>query len=238
MKKAFVVGASSEIGLAVCRKYLDEGWMVLAQYNRNRAPLDELSTRAGERLSTIHLAFDDPYTLETQLEACRADYIDSDVLVNCAAKLEPRPFSELDAGILLSHLAVNLLPGLLFMRDLGPAMAARGWGRIVHLGSIGTKFGGGPSSFAYALSKHGLEMLPRECRVWSAHNVLVNVLRVGVTNTGIHQSDVSKDMDERVGLIPMKRMAEPSEMAEGVWFLGSGANTYIAGQVISISGGE
>ena len=238
MKKAFVVGASSAIGLAVCHRYLEEGWTVLAQYNRNEAALHDLAARADGRLATVRLAFDDPYALEAQLDACRADYIDSDALVNCAAKLEPRPFGELDAAIVLNHLAVNLLPGLLLMRDLGPAMAARGWGRIVHLGSIGTKFGGGHSSFAYALSKHALEMLPRECRAWSAHDVLVNVLRVGVTNTGIHQSDATKDMDERVALIPMKRMAEPAEIAAGVWFLGSGVNTFITGQVISISGGE
>lgn len=238
MKKAFVVGASSAIGLAVCRKYLREGWSVLAQYNSNEAALRELAVEAGGRLVTVRMPFDDPYLLEAQLDDCRARYIDCDALVTCAARLEPRPFDELDVANLLGHISVNLIPSLLLMRDLGPAMAERGWGRIVHLGSIGTKFGGGKRSFSYALSKHALEMLPQEAKAWSQRNVLVNVLRVGVTNTGIHQLDATKNMDERVALIPMKRMAEPSEIAEGVWFLGSGDNSYIAGQVISISGGE
>lgn len=238
MRKAFVIGASSSIGLEVCRKYLDEGWSVLAQCNQREAALRDLARSAGGRLTVVSMAFDDPYSLEAQLDRSRTEYIDSDVFINCAAKLEPRAFSELDATIVLKHITVNLLPGLLIMRDLGPAMVGRGWGRIVHLGSIGIKFGGGPNSYAYALSKYAIEMLPRECRVWSENNVLTNVLRVGVTSTGIHQSDPTKNMEERVARIPMKRMAVPAEIAEGIWFLGSGMNTYITGQVISISGGE
>ena len=232
------MGASSAIGLAVCRRYLDEGWTVLAHYNCNGAVLHDLEARMDGRLSAIQMAFDDPYELEIQLDTLRADYIDSDVLVNCAAKLEPRIFGELDAAFVLDHLAVNLLPGLLLMRDLAPAMATRGWGRIVHLGSIGVKFGGGYNSFAYTLSKYALEMIPTEFRGWAVRNVLVNTLRVGVTNTVIHECDTDKIMDERMALIPMRRMAEPSEIAAGVWFLGSEENTYITGQVIPISGGE
>jgi len=238
VRKVFVVGASSSIGLAICRKYLDEGWRVLAQFNRHELALLDLATSSNGRLTTIRLSFDDPYELEAKLDEHRADYIDSDALITCAARMEARSFAELDVSILLSHYATNVLPGLLLMRDMGPAMAKRGWGRVVHLGSIGTKFGGGKSNFAYALSKHAIEMLPSESRSWSISNVLVNVLRVGVTNTSIHQADPAKNMDDRVALIPMKRMADPLEIAAAVWFLGSGNNTYITGQVISISGGE
>jgi NAD(P)-dependent dehydrogenase (short-subunit alcohol dehydrogenase family) len=119
-----------------------------------------------------------------------------------------------------------------------PEMAKKGWGRIVNLGSIGVKFGGGKNSFSYSLSKHALEFIPSDFKDWASKNVLVNVLRVGVVDTRLHSSDPLKNMSDRVRLIPMQRMASPEEVAKAIWFLGSDSNSYITGQVISFSGGE
>lgn len=237
--KVFVLGASSAIGQSVCKKYLAEGWSVLAHYNRSKAALDAIEALAGNnKFSSMRIAFDDPAELEARLSELKSCYLTCNAMVNCAATIDPLAFSEITAKNILTHMATNLIPGLLIMRDLGPVMAERGWGRIVQLGSIGTKFGGGQQSFSYALSKHAMEMLPQESKFWAERNVLLNVLRVGVTDTSIHRSDPTKDMTERVALIPMKRMASPTEIAEAVWFLGSEKNTFITGQSISISGGE
>ncbi len=236
--RVFVIGASSEIGLAVCKKYLAEGWAVLAHYCNNQAVLDQVAANAGGRFKTIRIVFEDPNSLDKKLSDVRSIYNDCDALINCAAMLDPLPFSRITAQNIMKHLAVNLVPGLLIMRDLGQGMKERGWGRVVHLGSIGTKFGGGQETFAYSLSKFALEMMPSETKDWAQSNVLVNTLRVGVTETNIHSLVSSKNMTKRISLIPMKRMAIASEIANTVWFLGSKENTFITGQCISISGGE
>ncbi len=117
-------------------------------------------------------------------------------------------------------------------------MIDRGWGRIVNLSSIGVKYGGGEKTFPYSLSKHALEIFPKDHQGWAASNVLINTIRIGVTDPRMHTADPEKDMAKRVSMIPMKRMATPDEMAQVVYWLGSEENSFMTGQVISAAGGE
>ena len=139
---------------------------------------------------------------------------------------------------ILAALTVNLLPGLLLMRTICPAMAERGFGRIVHASSIGVKFGGGSDSFAYSLSKHAQEFIPRACRSWAERDVFVNVVRIGVTDTRLHGRAPGRDMAERARLIPARRPATPDEIARTLFWLGSEHNGFTSGEVVSVAGGE
>ena len=120
----------------------------------------------------------------------------------------------------------------------GPAMASRGWGRIVIASSIGVKFGGGTDSFNYALANHASEFIPRTARDWAASGVLTNVVRIGVTDTKAHDAFPGRDLARRAELIPMKRAATTAEIADYLFWIGSESNTYLTGQVNAISGGE
>ncbi len=236
--KVFITGASSDIGMAVCRQYLSEGCEILAHFRTLRSELELMAEQNPASVELLQMDFSDSANLESILTASRDKYLACDVLVNCAAILKPLRFAAVTVGNILEHFSVNVLPGLLLMRDMAPAMVNRGWGRIVHLGSIGVKFGGGTESFSYSLSKHALEFIPSEFKDWASMGVLVNVLRVGVTDTRLHISDQSKNISDRINLIPMRRMASVDEVAKTVSFFGSQSNSYITGQVIAISGGE
>jgi 3-oxoacyl-[acyl-carrier protein] reductase len=236
--RVFVTGASSDIGLAICQTFLSKGWDVLAHYRTPRAELNAIADANSAKVNLLKIDFNDPATIEKHLADHRDNYSECDALINCAALYAPEKFSEITADSVIRTFSVNVLPGLLFMRDMVPPMAQRKWGRIVHLSSIGVKFGGGSESFPYSLSKHALEFLPADHRIWASSNILLNVLRVGVTDTRIHLRNPSKSMAKRIELIPKKRMAETSEIAKAAWFFGSEENSYITGQVVSISGGE
>lgn len=236
--KVFITGASSDIGLAISRQYLSEGWEILAHYRTMRPELELMAEQNSDTVELIKMDFLDSANLESLVCAYRDKFLACDVLVNCAAILNPLRFSEVTVSNIIEHFSVNVLPGLLLMRDMAPAMASRGWGRIVHLGSIGVKFGGGKESFSYSLSKHALEFIPSEFRDWASKGVLVNVLRVGVTDTRLHTLDPAKNITDRIKMIPLKRMASVDEVARSVLFFGSQSNSYITGQVIAISGGE
>lgn len=236
--RVFVVGASSDIGLAVCEKYLSKGWDVLAHYRTQRAELQDLANAHINKLELLKINFEDPFSIENILGQHKANYSKCDSMINCAAFYEPGKFADITARNIITTFSINVLPGLLIMRDMLPAMTERKWGRIVHLSSIGVKFGGGAKSFAYSLSKHALEFFPADYRMWAASNIFLNILRVGVTDTRIHHLNTSKDMAKRIDMIPVKRMAKASEIANAVWFLGSEENSYITGQIVPISGGE
>ena len=236
-KTVFVTGASSDIGLAVCQRYLDAGHKVIAHYRTARPQLDALAA-ATDNIELYQCDFADTQGLEAVLKTDKAFFERTDILVNLAADLPTGSFEDVSADVMMSAFRINVLPGILLMQVMGPAMAARGWGRIVHASSIGVKFGGGSNSFAYSLSKHALEFIPRICREWAGAGVLTNVVRIGVTDTRIHQGIAGKSVAECEALIPMGRAATPDEIATTVYWLGSDDNTYITGQVIAASGGE
>tara|TARA_X000001316_G_C909729_1_gene25382 strand:- start:261 stop:833 length:573 start_codon:yes stop_codon:yes gene_type:complete len=189
-------------------------------------------------VTPLQIDYADAGALEGEIASRPKLFSEADVLINLAAYVPAVSFNAFTVEDVLDCLRVNLLPGLLLMQAMGPAMAERGWGRIVHGSSIGVKFGGGRDTFAYSLSKHAQEFIPRVCRDWAARNVLTNVLRIGVTGTRIHAHVDGKSVAERAALIPMNRMATPEEIAEFIFWLGSASNTYVTGEVLTAAGGE
>ena len=235
MRTAFVSGASSDIGLALCRRYLDAGWRVVGHFRTLRPELEALR---GERLETWQCDFADTAKLEDALRERPDHFRRADAFVNLAADLRPCRFEQAGAAEILAALTVNLLPGLLLMRTIGPAMAERGFGRIVHASSIGVKFGGGSDSFAYSLSKHAQEFIPRACRSWAERDVFVNVVRIGVTDTRLHGRAPGRDMAERARLNPARRPATPDEIARTLFWLGTDQNGFTSGEILAVAGGE
>lgn len=237
MRQLLLTGASSDIGLAVCRLYLAKGFRIVAHYNKGRPDFDAL-VRSSANITPLQIDLADPANLERAITDQPNLFVATDVLINAAAVYEPLPFEEISAQAVLNALSINLLPGIILTRAITPKMSERGWGRIVNISSIGVKFGGGGTSFAYALSKHAMEFMPADHKTWAADNVLINSLRIGVTDTRLHNHDPGKDMTRRIALIPVGRMATPEEMAKSIYWFGSEENTFITGQTIAIAGGE
>jgi NAD(P)-dependent dehydrogenase (short-subunit alcohol dehydrogenase family) len=235
MKRVLITGVSSDIGLATCQKYQEAGWFVVGHYRNDRAELDQVR---GSQFENWQCDFTSLISLETNIKKDKSKFSGLDAFVSLAAELTPVEFANASSSEILQTLSVNLIPGLLIMQAVGPSMAERGFGRIVHGSSIGVKFGGGKQSFAYSLSKHAQEFMPQECRKWAAHNVYVNIARIGVTGTQIHSKLKNKDMSKRARQIPAGRLATPEDIAEALYWLGSEKNGFTTNEVVSVSGGE
>jgi len=236
-REVLISGAGSDIGIEICRQYLSKKYKVWGLYNKGQPALTKLAKENSE-LTLYPLNFESPENIENFIQAEKEGLLACDTFVHAAALVEPVQFSELSADKLLRAFTINVIPSILFTRTLAPAMVTRGWGRIVNLSSIGVKFGGGSKTFPYSLSKHALEIFPQEHKSWAASNVLINTIRIGVTDTRMHKANPEKNMDQRVTMIPMKRMATPDEMAKVVYWLGSEQNSFMTGQIIAAAGGE
>ena len=234
-RKVLILGASSDIGLAVTRKYLEAGFLVTGHFYRNQEALRSLSL-AHPGLDLLKLDLTD---LGGVRSAAQDPAIaDCDVLVCLAALAVPMGLDSIDIDVLTQTMNVGALANYVLLSTLGPAMVKRGWGRIVIGSSIGVRFGGGADSFAYALANHACEFIPRLTRDWAANNVLTNVVRIGVTETKMHSAFSRRNLKERQSLIPIGRAAEVFEIVDYLFWLGSEQNTYVTGQVTAISGGE
>lgn len=236
-KRALITGASSDIGIMVARRFLTAGMSVVGHYHKGQQSFFDLAEEFPS-FKPLCLDLEDTAAIETYITENPDVISDIDVLINGAAELQSIRFDNIKGNDLVRALKVNLIPGILLMQAVTPTMVERGWGRIVHLSSIGVKFGGGTASFCYALSKHAQEFMPADHKMWAGHNVFVNAIRIGVTNTRIHRNDPTKDMNKRIQLIPAKRMASPEEIAETVFWYGSENNTFTTGQTITVAGGE
>ena len=84
--------------------------------------------------------------------------------------------------------------------------------------SIGTKFGGAENTFMYSITKFLNEFFPKKFKQVTKLNVLINTLKIGVTNTKLLKKDRSKNLKKRVNLIPLKRMASTNEVADKILF--------------------
>ncbi len=234
-RKVLVLGASSTIGAEVCSRYAEAGYHVLAHYHRNREAVARLSS-ALPGIEPISCDLADLHAVASlaATEAVQA----CDALVCLAAVAAPTELEALDVDALVRAVSVGALANYVVMGALGPAMADRGYGRIVIGSSIGVKFGGGRDSFAYALANHTSEFIPRAAAQWASRGVLTNVVRIGVTDTPIHDAFPGRNMAARASLIPMHRLAQPAEVAALILDLGTERNTYVTGQVTAVSGGE
>ena len=80
------------------------------------------------------------------------------------------------------------------------------------------------------------EYFPNHLRKINSQNILVNTLQIGLTNTKLIYKDKSKNLEERVKLIPTKRMASPKEVAIYIKDFFNEEKKLITNQIINISG--
>ena len=213
---ALVTGASRGIGAAIAKKMVLEGLTVIAP---SRADLD---LRSGSSIESFLGALTRPI----------------DILVNNAGVNMLSSISEASDSVIQETLQVNLVAPLQLIRCVANQMMARRFGRIVNISSIWSIVSK-KRRLTYLASKAGLNGMTRALAVELApYNILINAVAPGYVNTELtRQNNSEQDIHAIKETIPLRRLAEPSEIAETVFFLCSERNTYITGQVITVDGG-
>lgn len=220
---AVVTGSSGGISRAIAQQLLDAGWRV--------SGLDLAApTLAHARFA--HLALD--LADGAAIAQATGGLQDADALVHAAGVLRVGALGALDhaGGELMWRLHVDAATRL--ADALVPAMAARGRGRVVFVGSRVAQ--GLPGRGQYAATKAALIALARS---WAAEvaaqGVTVNVVSPGATQTSMLQDPARAGSAPR--LPPIGRLIQPQEIAALVGFVLSPAAAAITGQDLAICGG-
>lgn len=217
MKKALITGTSRGIGLAIAEKLTQMEYEVIAP---DRSELNLLDNRS----------------IACFIEKYKNEYFH--VIVNNAGINEINSIENVTDNEIDAMLQVDLIAPIKLIRGFVGAMKKNGYGRIINIGSIWAAVSK-PGRCIYSAAKNGIHGVTNTLAVELApDNILVNTVCPGFTLTELTRKNNSLDQLKDISSdIPLKRMAEPKEIAEIVCFLCSESNTYLTGQKIIVDGG-
>lgn len=244
-----VLGGSEGLGLACARVLAEEG----ARLILSSRSMEKLEKAAGSLKGITEPAIipADVSRVDDLEELHRKVILDhgipDGIILNAGGPPVGRTM-EMGDREWMQALETNLLSGVRTCRLFVPEMVKRKYGRIVAIASSGVKqaLAGLVLSNSARMGLQGyLKTLSNEV---ARHNVLVNMLLPGPTETGRLQSILEKNaategktleeiVKERAEKIPAGRFGQPHELAGLAAFLISPRNTYITGQAIAVDGG-
>jgi 3-oxoacyl-[acyl-carrier protein] reductase len=166
------------------------------------------------------------------------DFSDIDILINNAGINEIDYFENIEDDDFEKIMKVNVNAPMIISKHVIGNMIKNNWGRIINISSVwGTK--SIEKRTSYTTSKHAIKGLTKTMAIeFADKNILVNSVSPGFTNTELTSKILSEEQKQvLIEKVPMKRMAEPPEIARLVAFLCSDFNTYITGQDIAVDGG-
>jgi len=165
-----------------------------------------------------------------------------DILVNNAAIRSSGLLDEINEEHIDTVIRVNLKGTILASQAVIPSMKRKRYGRIISIGSIAGKIGGGEyatSTSIYSATKAALGGFTRSlARELGPYGITVNVVSPGLVDLGQRSRSRTPEMIAEIKRrIPLGRFGKPADIANAIVFLASKEACYITGQDIDVNGG-
>ncbi len=215
-KTVLITGTSRGIGKACVRKFIEQGYEVLAPSHSDMDLSSEESI-----IKYIHGIIKPVH-----------------VLINNAGVNPLGNIGSINFEDGRKLMEVNFWAPVILTNLLAPKMKEQGYGRIVNISSIWSGVAK-PGRSIYASSKSAINAFTRTAALeFAPYNVLVNAVAPGYVNTELTKINNTPEQIEIIkNNLPVHRLAEPEEIAELIYFLASDKNTFVTGQTIFADGG-
>lgn len=243
-KSIIVTGAGSGIGRAAAIAFAAEGGRVLvADLTDGADATADAIRQAGGTAEALRIDAGSEADVVRAIDLACERFGGLDIMfANAGISGGMANIFDTDVALITDVLRVNLIGPFLAIKHAAPRIAERGGGAIVLTASVaGIRSGAG--SPAYSASKAGvINLAAVAAQQLSGSNVRVNALCPGLTETGMTKPvfDYAREADklDRVGrLNPLRRGAQPEELAKVALFLASDDASYVNGQAIAVDGG-
>jgi 3-oxoacyl-[acyl-carrier protein] reductase len=239
-----VTGAGGGTGPTVAAAFAAEG-AIVALHTRHPEPGGRASEAAarivadGGRAITLAADLTSTDAVNAMVDGLTGQHGPVGVLVNATSAYRSDRFADLEDEAWSSVVDAMLGATYRVSRAVVPGMQGAGWGRIVNIAARSGLFGVARATH-YAAAKAGIIGLTKSlAKELGPRGVLVNA--VAPTQILTHKDGKPSIPDERATdmakTIPLRRLATPDDLAHLVVWLGSGANTYVTGEVVSLTGG-
>jgi NAD(P)-dependent dehydrogenase (short-subunit alcohol dehydrogenase family) len=233
-----VTGGAQGIGEACIRRFSRESaHVVIADIDGARGAA--LASELGGLY--VHCDVGDKAQVDALVAQTMAAHDRIDVLVNNAGIFRAADFLEVTEADFDAVLRINLKGSFLVGQAVAREMAKVGKGSIVNMSSVNGVLAI-PTIASYNVSKGGINQLTRVMALALADKgIRVNAVAPGTIATELATKAVLTSEEAKARILsrtPMKRLGEPSEIADTVAYLASDAASYITGEIVVVDGGR
>lgn len=236
-KTAIIIGASSDIGLAIAKKFAKKGYNLALTYNSNKVDFESQITEKIE-MKSYHLNLLEANQLEEFFDVVKNDFKYFDTLVFCSGIAQKRKLvfdvtnKEID-----DLFEINIKSAIKAIREFGKINLNKNPSNIVLIGSFVEKTGCSCES-VYTATKSGLSGL---CKSLASElgnmNIRINVVAPGFIDTKMNNNLKTDEKEEFAFMTPLQRMGNVEDVSNAVFFLASDEASFITGQTLYVDGG-
>lgn len=237
---AYVTGGMGGIGTSICKRLCQDGYTVVAGCGPNSPRKDKWLADMRAQGFDVHASegnVSDWESTRAAFEKVRNEIGEVDVLVNNAGITRDGQFRKMSKADWDAVIDTNLNSLFNVTKQVIEGMVDRGWGRIINISSVnGQKGQFGQTNYSTAKAGiHGFSMaLAQEV---ATKGVTVNTVSPGYVGTDMVKAIRPDVLEKIVSGIPVKRLAEPDEIASIVAWIASEEGGYATGSDFSINGG-
>jgi len=235
---AIVTGGSRGIGRAIVEILAAAGMEVVFTYRDNAAAAQEvLAANPGKTITAEAVDVRDSAACAAFVEKIVERTGKVDLLVNNAGVIRDNLLAMLEDDDVKAVLDTNVTGTFNMTRAVVPHMISKRRGKIVNISSVsGEKGGRGQTN--YAASKGAINAFTKALAVELApRGIRVNAVAPGVIETEMSRNVRELAGDQIQARILLKRIGQPEDIANAVWFLSSKYADYITGEILHVDGG-
>lgn len=233
-KVALVIGGSSGIGLAIVKRFAEEGADTYVTGRRDDE-LQQAMDQVGGMTHVIRADASELTDIRAAVETVRASAGRIDVLVVNAGLSEPSRIDEMTEDHFDRLIGLNVRSLVFAVQAAVPLMGSGS--TVVLIGSIADGLGT-PGYGVYGASKAAVRALARTLtNELAPQGIRVNVVSPGPTDTAMFESITDEVRHALIASIPLGRLARADEVAAAALFLASDESSFVAGTELCVDGG-
>jgi len=243
-KVAVVTGASSDIGISIVQRFVEEGAKVVL-LGRKLETLKMAQSTVKNQDAAVSMQCD--ITNESQVlktvEQIITNFGGIDVLINSAGAInDPVHFHEMPESEITKLININMLGVFKMTKAVLPSMREKKSGCIINLGSISSERAIPRVHLAvYSATKAAISMFTKSIAIeYARSNVRCNCINPGIINSGmikpyLDDPKARKVLEDR---LPLNRVGEPVDVANAAVYFASDEANWITGVILNVDGGK
>lgn len=240
-KTVLITGCNRGIGKEAVRLFAKNGYDLICCIRKENQAfsnyLEGIQTEYGSQFELLYFDMSDEESIKNALKPLMKEKRQIDVLVNNAGVATGGFLQMTSMKQLKEVFQINFFSQVLITQLISKLMIRQSRGSIINMGSIA-----GLDNFAgytaYGSSKAAIMFFTKTvAKELAPHNIRVNAIAPGLTDTGMAEQMEDKAWKEMVGKTDLNRLGKPEEIANMILFLASDQASFITGQTIRVDGG-